>query len=89
MNIRVCADCRHYEANPHTSASSNVDFCKRPGAAWATIDLVRGNNKPAFAEIERTGTTKPGACGPAGTHWEPNMGMLNSVDEEEDYGHPV
>lgn len=89
MEMRLCADCRHYEASPLTDASSNYDKCLRPGAAWAKVDVVRGEHRPAFCDQERGYTTRPGICGPDAKHWEPSMGMLNSVEEEEDYGHPV
>ena len=90
MDVRLCTDCRYYEANPRTSKESNLDKCLRPGAAWATVDLVRGEHRPAWCEIERTGTSRPGACGPTATYWEPSLGYLKSVDDEEAVnGYPV
>lgn len=84
MEMRLCADCRHFEASPLTEDTRNYDRCTRPNAAWATVDLVRGQHRPAYAEQERAYTTRPNICGPDAKHWEPSMGYLKSVDDEEE-----
>ena len=82
MELRLCADCRHYQASDMTEDTRNYDKCTRAGAAWATVDVVRGNHRPAFAEQERSYTSKPGACGPDARFWEPTLAYFTSSEEE-------
>ena len=86
--MKVCKDCRHWQKNPMTTASGNYDRCLRPGAAWASVDLIRGEHRPAYAEHERTYTSKPGACGLEGQHWEPCMDEFTSTEQEASHVEP-
>ncbi len=87
MRHKLCIDCRWYEANKVSSPDINLDRCTRPGAVWATVDLVRGEHLPAFAVNERTHVSRPNPCGLEAKFWEPHPDTFTTTEEADD-GNP-
>ena len=80
---KLCSDCRWFKASPHTDSQTNLDSCVRPGAAWATIDVIRGAHHPAYAFNERNFTSRPDPCGLEAQFWEPHPSTFLSSEESE------
>ncbi len=66
-HMKLCIDCKWYVAGSLPSGS--IDRCMKPDTMTATVDLVRGNDKPApaFCDLERKNYK---TCGPDGAKWE-------------------
>lgn len=80
--MKLCKDCRHHEASPLSNDKDNFDKCRRLDAVWATLDLVRGNHSLAHCQIERTCTSRDGACGKDAKHWEPVPSEFTPGEED-------
>lgn len=70
-DIKLCVDCRHYQANQHTRPGANLDKCKHP--KLASVDFVRGEYQPTWCESNRSTSL---ACGREAKHWEPAEQLL-------------
>lgn len=60
--IRLCKDCRYYQAD---KTMPTLDICLHPETQHAP-DLVRGDKQETYCDNQRSG----GMCGRAAKYWE-------------------
>ena len=72
--MKLCINCKHYRANPHSTPSDNMDKCGRGEA----VSPVTGALVPAtrYCDIERRGSVLLAAqhntCGREAKFFEPS-----------------